>query len=117
MDIRPRVVFAHRDQEPASAAETASGQADAGQAPPSEAAAPATTPAPAAFVGQMAEKRTKADGPPELGLSDRKAQYRIWYEKRAEAAYLSQLELQSILERALRRTRFPLSFSAGYHPM
>jgi len=25
--------------------------------------------------------------------------------------------LQSILERALRRTRFPLSFSAGFHPM
>jgi len=55
--------------------------------------------------------------PPDLGLSDRQAQYRIWYEKRAEAAYLSQLELQSILERALRRTRFPLSFSAGFHPM
>lgn len=55
--------------------------------------------------------------PPDLGLSDRKAQYRIWYEKRAEAAYLSQLELQSVLERALRRARFPLSFSAGFHPM
>jgi radical SAM family uncharacterized protein/radical SAM-linked protein len=124
-DIRPRVVFAHRDQEPANAAETASGHAAAGQAPPAEsapegkAAADATpmTAAPAAFVNQAAEKRTKADGPPVLGLSDKQAQYRIWYEKRAEAAYLSQLELQSILERALRRTRFPLSFSAGYHPM
>ena len=42
--------------------------------------------------------------PADLGLSDRQAQYRIWYEKLAEAAYLSQLEVQSILERALRRT-------------
>ncbi|MDR3640239.1 MAG: TIGR03960 family B12-binding radical SAM protein [Humidesulfovibrio sp.] len=116
-DIRPRVVYAHRDQEPANAAETASGEAAAGQAPPAEAAMPDKTPTPAAFVNQAPEKRTKADGPPDLGLSDRQAQYRIWYEKRAEAAYLSQLELQSILERALRRTRFPLSFSAGYHPM
>ncbi|MDO9631409.1 MAG: TIGR03936 family radical SAM-associated protein, partial [Humidesulfovibrio sp.] len=53
----------------------------------------------------------------KLTLSERQAQYRIWYEKLDEAAYLSQLELQSILERALRRARFPLSFSAGYHPM
>jgi radical SAM family uncharacterized protein/radical SAM-linked protein len=121
-DIRPRVVFAHRDQEPASAAEKASGQATAGQAPPAEAqlgdgALLGQTPAHAAQKSQGPGKRTKADGPPVLGLSGRQAQYRIWYEKRAEAAYLSQLELQSILERALRRTRFPLSFSAGYHPM
>jgi len=116
-DIRPRVVFAHRDQEPANAAETAAGHAEAGQAPPAEAATTHEMPAPAAFLNQGAEKRTKADGPPVLGLSDKQAQYRIWYEKRGEAAYLSQLELQSILERALRRTRFPLSFSAGYHPM
>ena len=124
-DIRPRVVYAHRDQEPTTAAENASGQAAAGQAPPTDAkaeATPATPPVarPAAPPSSRQSGRQSGAGsktPPVLGLSDRQAQYRIWYEKRAEAAYLSQLELQSILERALRRTRFPLSFSAGFHPM
>jgi len=43
--------------------------------------------------------------------------YRIWYEKTGPAAYLSQLELQNVFERAFRRAGFPLSFSAGFHPM
>ncbi len=37
---------------------------------------------------------------------------RLWYEKIGLAAYLSQLELQALFERAFR-----LSFSAGFHPM
>jgi radical SAM family uncharacterized protein/radical SAM-linked protein len=101
-DIHPRVIFARRDQEGPSALSSPAGpsaltrpspQPDGtqGQAPPAPAAHP--------------------------DLSERQAQYRIWYAKRAEAAYLSQLELQSILERALRRARLPLSFSAGFHPM
>jgi radical SAM family uncharacterized protein/radical SAM-linked protein len=91
-DIRPRVVYARRDQEE---------QLTARRVIP----APQTPPA----GGEPSR--------PALDLSERQGQYRIWYEKRGEAAYLSQLELQSILERALRRTRFPLSFSAGFHPM
>ena len=43
--------------------------------------------------------------------------YRLWYEKTGSAAYLSQLELQTVFERAFRRARLPLSFSAGFHPM
>ena len=33
------------------------------------------------------------------------------------AAFLSQLELQSVLERALRRADIPVSFSNGFHPL
>ena len=33
------------------------------------------------------------------------------------SAYLSQLELQAVLERALRRAGLPLSFSQGFHPL
>ena len=43
--------------------------------------------------------------------------YRLWYEKTGPAAYLSQLELQTVFERAFRRADLPLSFSAGFHPM
>ncbi len=87
--IRPRVVHARRDQE--------------------------TSPVPAPEVSAApVEGATEV---PAVDLHERQAQYRIWYEKLGEAAYLSQLEVQSILERALRRTKFPLSFSAGFHPM
>ncbi|WP_028575070.1 TIGR03960 family B12-binding radical SAM protein [Desulfonatronovibrio hydrogenovorans] len=43
--------------------------------------------------------------------------YRIWYEKTGLSVYLSQLELQSLLERAMRRCDLPLSFSRGFRPM
>ncbi|WP_243546711.1 TIGR03960 family B12-binding radical SAM protein [Pseudodesulfovibrio tunisiensis] len=43
--------------------------------------------------------------------------YRLWFTKLGPAAYLSQLELQSVFERTFRRARLPLSFSAGFHPM
>jgi radical SAM family uncharacterized protein/radical SAM-linked protein len=76
-DIRPRLVFAGRDQE--------------GEQPP-----------------YSVEK-------PDLTI--RGSHFRIWYEKTGPAAYLSQLELQAVFERALRRAGLPLSFSAGFHPM
>jgi len=117
-DIRPRVVYARRDQDTQADAQALdqTGQAPAGgQTAMSAASAPVVQAA--AVVPANPPMGGKKPLPPDLGLSDRQAQYRIWYEKRAEAAYLSQLELQSILERALRRTRFPLSFSAGFHPM
>ncbi|MBU1228636.1 MAG: TIGR03960 family B12-binding radical SAM protein [Proteobacteria bacterium] len=96
-EIRPRMVFFKRDQEDGPDVRVEG--YEAGQEPP------------AAPTGEAPDAAPKPD------LSERQAQYRIWYEKLNEAAYLSQLELQSILERALRRTRFPLSFSAGFHPM
>jgi radical SAM family uncharacterized protein/radical SAM-linked protein len=129
-DIRPRVVFARRDQETTDGAEAdAAAQGRTAQAPAGGQTATAHSTPPPALAQNPAASPPRANPPhnppmggkkplpPDLGLSARKAQYRIWYEKRAEAAYLSQLELQSILERALRRTRFPLSFSAGFHPM
>lgn len=50
-------------------------------------------------------------------LGAKTAHYRVWIEKTGAAAYLSQLELQTTLERALRRARVPLSFSEGFHPL
>lgn len=117
LDIRPRVVFARRDQGEEAGAQAAQPgtQAPAGgqTAVSEEAPRPVLAPPPPPVFSPNGKHQL----PPDSGLTDRQAQYRIWYEKRAEAAYLSQLELQSILERALRRTRFPLSFSAGFHPM
>lgn len=56
--------------------------------------------------------------PPALPeeLAVRAARYRLWYRKVGRAAYLSQLEFQSVLERALRRAGLPMSFSQGFHP-
>ena len=98
-EIRPRMVFFRRDQE----VRLEGGPDVRTNGQPN--------------VLQDVPQAGEQDQAPKADLSERQAQYRVWYEKRAEAAYLSQLELQSILERALRRTRFPLSFSAGFHPM
>jgi len=116
-DIRPRLVFAQRDQEEAAPAQpdnrnNTPEEIQAAEVKAVEAAAETA----AATVADNAA-RAAAGAATKLHLSERQAQYRIWYEKLNEAAYLSQLELRSILERALRRTRFPLSFSAGFHPM
>jgi radical SAM-linked protein len=43
--------------------------------------------------------------------------YRIWHSKEGRAAFLSQLELQTVLLRALRRAGLPISFSQGFHPL
>lgn len=50
-------------------------------------------------------------------LTARAVRYRIWHSKEGEAAYISQLELQTLLDRAMRRAGLPLSFSQGFHPM
>ncbi len=42
--------------------------------------------------------------------------YMLWFEKTHYASYLSQLELQKVLERIMRRARLPLYFSKGYSP-
>ena len=52
---------------------------------------------------------------PELTV--KAAQYRVWHSRVAGSAWLSQLELQAVLDRALRRARLPLAFSQGFHPM
>lgn len=49
-------------------------------------------------------------------LSAKKVHLRIWHEKIGFCKYLSQLELQSLLERAMRRAGWPLTFSRGFRP-
>lgn len=50
-----------------------------------------------------------------LGL--KAVRYRIWYTKVDAAAFLSQLELQAMFERAIRRSGLKPSFSRGFHPL
>lgn len=42
--------------------------------------------------------------------------YILWFEKIDEARYLSQIELQKVLERIFRRSKVPLIFSKGFTP-
>lgn len=49
-------------------------------------------------------------------LSRKVAHYRIWYKKTGAATCLSQLELQAIFERAMRRGGLSLAFSQGFKP-
>lgn len=43
--------------------------------------------------------------------------YRLWHKKMGAFSLISQLELQAIIEKALRRAKLPLAFSQGFHPM
>ena len=63
--------------------------------------------------------RPKPTAPPAIGagLGVKAVRYRIWHTKEQEAAYLSQLELQTLLERLMRRARLPMTFSQGFHPL
>ena len=54
--------------------------------------------------------------PRQEDLIRKACHYRIWYQKLGLSIYLSQLELQKIFERAMRRAGLAASFSAGYHP-
>jgi radical SAM family uncharacterized protein/radical SAM-linked protein len=51
----------------------------------------------------------------ELGY--KAGHYRVWFSKTGPAAFLSQLELQNVLERSLRRSGLKPAFSSGFHPM
>ncbi|MDR3042872.1 MAG: TIGR03960 family B12-binding radical SAM protein [Desulfovibrio sp.] len=61
----------------------------------------------------------KTDKPPRISdeLALKAGHYRIWYTKEDMAVFLSQLELQSLFERALRRAGLPPAFSRGFHPL
>ncbi|WP_319778651.1 TIGR03960 family B12-binding radical SAM protein [Maridesulfovibrio sp.] len=52
---------------------------------------------------------------PDLGIKG--CHFRLWYTKTGTSAYLSQLDLQPVIERAMRRAELPLTFSQGFHPM
>ncbi len=55
--------------------------------------------------------------PDQEHLTHKACHYRLWYRKLELSMYLSQLELQRLFERALRRAGLPATFSAGFHPM
>jgi radical SAM-linked protein len=59
--------------------------------------------------------RIPAGTSPELAV--RAVRYRVWHAKKGLSAFLSQLELQPLLERAMRRAGLPLAFSQGFHPL
>ena len=63
--------------------------------------------------------RAQPSQPPRIAgeLTRKAAQYRIWHSKMNGSSCLSQLELQAVLERALRRAVLPLAFSQGFHPL
>ncbi|QGY40858.1 TIGR03960 family B12-binding radical SAM protein [Pseudodesulfovibrio cashew] len=69
----------------------------------------------------FAERDQEGEQPPysveKPDLTVKGGHYRLWYEKTGPAAYLSQLELQAVFERAFRRAGLPLAFSSGFHPM
>ncbi|MDR0338807.1 MAG: TIGR03960 family B12-binding radical SAM protein [Desulfovibrio sp.] len=50
-------------------------------------------------------------------LAVKAARLLFTYARKGPAAFLSQLEIQHIFDRALRRAAMPLSFSQGYHPL
>ena len=49
--------------------------------------------------------------------SSRIARLRIQFAKTGEMAFLSHLDLMRMLERALRRSALPVSFTGGFHPL
>ncbi len=72
------------------------------------------------FAKRLEEERcSPKKGPQELPetLVHREQRFRVWHHKKELAAYFSQLELQSILERSLRRAGIPMAFSQGFHPL
>ena len=62
---------------------------------------------------------TGAAKPPSIApeLIIKAVELRIWHTREGEASFLSQLELQAVLERALRRAGLPMAFSQGFHPL
>lgn len=60
----------------------------------------------------------KAEAPQiDERLKHKAVRYRIWHKKLGQAAFLSQLEIQALFDRAMRRAKLPLAFSQGFHPM
>ncbi len=71
-------------------------------------------------IQKMPEKQVHdKNNPPKISahLVERVVRYKVWHKKVGAAAYLSQLEIQPLLERALRRANIPMSFSQGFHPL
>ncbi len=50
-------------------------------------------------------------------LAHKAVRYRIWHNKLEGASFISQHELQAVLERSMRMANLPLAFSQGFHPL
>ncbi|MFP4071785.1 MAG: TIGR03960 family B12-binding radical SAM protein [Desulfovibrionales bacterium] len=66
---------------------------------------------------QGQEETTPLKREPAGELHEKAVHWRVWYEKLGPAKYLSQLELQRLFERTLRRSGAAMTFSAGFHPL
>lgn len=139
MEIHPRVIFAERDQCDATEESNTHATTIAADKIPEAVATAPTEAAPSVSAEAPAEssldtsvevsaeapkdekkpanRRTKPK-PPSLGkLADKAAHYRIWHTKNGLARFVSQVEMQLMLERVLRRAEIPVSFSQGFHPL
>lgn len=60
----------------------------------------------------------KAEAPQiDERLKQKAVRYRIWHKKLGQSAFLSQLEIQALFDRTMRRAKLPLAFSQGFHPL
>jgi radical SAM family uncharacterized protein/radical SAM-linked protein len=64
------------------------------------------------------EQTNRKSAPPALSasLTAKVSHYQVWYSKKDQAVFISQLEIQTIFERAMRRGLLPLAFSQGFNP-
>ncbi len=68
--------------------------------------------------GRLLVREIKVTPPkPAPELIVRAQTLRIWHEKMDRSCWISQLELQAVLDRALRKARIPMAFSQGFHPL
>ena len=68
----------------------------------------------------LAGKQTSAgkeSWTPEEDPAHKGAHVRLWYAKTKDCRWLSQLEVQKVLDRAMRRAGLPMTFSSGFHPL
>ncbi len=70
-------------------------------------------------LAQGQKKEFSKTNPPKIEqhLVHKAVRYKVWHNKKNDAAYLSQLEVQPLLERAFRRAGIAMTFSQGFHPL
>lgn len=71
------------------------------------------------------DQREEPAAPPEIpnvqaiknAENTLRVHYRLWHRKMGNFSLISQLELQSVMEKIMRRAKLPLAFSQGFHPL
>jgi radical SAM family uncharacterized protein/radical SAM-linked protein len=59
----------------------------------------------------------KENWSPEEDPAHKGSHVRRWYSKTGDCRWLSQLEVQKVLDRGMRRADLPMTFSSGFHPL